>query len=542
MTPLLVILVASLTTGAATEWPTPVVTRIAVRGDTTWFVAPRLHAATTVAYCHVRGAWCRATAPADVVPPDSVEDARLLAMRPGAPQAVGGGWTVACVPSDEDESRCGPAHELRDASGKVVAEEQWAGGVVRAVLAHNSAIALATDRGLAVRDASGRWTRRYWSLRLAGDTLVHALGDEPGGEADDLRALRLVTILDWRVPNPGAFLTAIERADLPFEGEDAEPGVAAPDRAARPLARPALRRPLIEATRRSPHGVNPLILTAVGLLGATEAAPALRALLDGSAPIDSTRGLEAAIALSRLGDPAGGRWLARRVASDSVLDGIPRESAAVASARTRDTAVLRAIVALLRERRVTGRGTFEGTESVRQPLPFETGHALVRALVAYGTRAGWQGALEAVRRHPVLRPALVRGIDSLAAADSVLRDAVVLETARGLDDEGTQRWALEAAVHRLRDARLVDAIVLQLPRGLPGPLYRDAAEALVHLTGRADAPRVPYEITDEQARAAALWWSRWRAQRAASFAPVPYDAGIEAVRRWNLAPARRVAP
>jgi hypothetical protein len=424
--------------------------------------------------------------------------------------------------------------------------------LVQAVGAGDGVVAVASDAGLAVRGADGRWARRYWRLALAGDTIAHELSAAGPEDATGPRALRFLAVQALHVPNPGAFLAALERADLTATvtgyGDAADmPTV---------LATPALAAPLAEAVRLGAATVDPAVLAAVGRLAAradrppaiTAAAlgPPLRALLAGRTPHDD-RAVEAAVTLAHLGDAAAGRWLRAAIASEpaeQVLAGDVRAVAAAAAARAGDAASIPLVVALL-GRDIFPDGVGGSNGSGPAPLSYDTGTALLLALTAHGTAEAWQAATAAVRARPVLRAAYLsaatREADSLLARTPALRDAVVRETIAGLAEGGdAQRAALGTAMTVARHARVVDALVRQLQRGLPAEQFRTAAATLVHLTGRADAPYLGYaDVPPDRARQAAVYWSRWAAGRAPDFTPVAAAVGDTAVDRWT---ARGSAP
>ncbi len=305
------------------------------------------------------------------------------------------------------------------------------GDLVRSVAAQDGIVAVATDGGLAVRGPDGRWTRRYWRLTLSGDSIVHTLAadgpEDPGGP----RALRFLFVRDLHVPNPGAVLAGLGRDDaaagaVPAANPNAGPNDDA-DAAARALATPALLAPLTDAVRRDARAVDPVVLTAVGLLRARDAASALRALLERPTP-EPERAREAAVALARVGDPIGTRWIRARLAAEPAGDAVsfadPRVDAARMAARIRDVGSLPLLASLL-ARDVLPPGVGEQRAVGPQPLAYETGAGLMTALLAYRTPEARRLAAHVVTTRPLLRAAFLAGLDSAALADPAVRGAGV---------------------------------------------------------------------------------------------------------------------
>jgi hypothetical protein len=648
---------AFLLAGPDPTFPTPVVTRIEMRGDTVWFVGGARDGAPPVAYCHVRstGRWCRAMPPASLSPVPPTSGEQVDSLRPGTRLPLAAGWTLSCAASPDDAERCGPRLQLRSPSGQQVSlttrgvgavanavpfstrpgawttrgavlwlglqgystegEEErgglvaldsttgtarwmthrwldaatvtaiapdsaglWIGtahqgeygvygntGLVRhepaagtrparwsrvtaaqgalpddlvhAVAANAGFVAVATSAGLAVRGSDGRWVRRFWHLAMSGDSIVHELALEGPEDPGSARALRFLTVQSLRVPNAGAVLAALERDSIAlYEGVDMASEGPGMDRVAPALAVPALAGPLSDAVRRGAGQVSPIVITAVGLLGAPGVTEALRPVL-ARPDEEGVRTREAAVALARLGDPAGSRWIRARLAAEPGEDHMPfadpRVTAAISAARAQDHGGLPLIVALL-GREILPPGVGGRNDHGPQPINHETGAGLLTALTAYGTPQAWRAAVAAVRARPVLRVAFLAAAsdDSAATSDPMVREAIVRETIAALGETGDgPTIAIRAAVSVARDARVVDALVARLRQGLPAHDYREAIVALVNLTGRHDAPYLDFQFERTTADRAGQFWLRWLGQRGPGVAPVTPDVGREAEMR-----------
>lgn len=388
------LLATALLRGPDPEFFTPRPAAIRIAGDTVWLHARESHDDTPVSACYLMSTrtWCPVTRANYTVPARpalSTRNARLLAAAKRADDAEATAWVLrggtlwAAFPgfSSEGEERRGVLAAIDTATRRIVRYRHaaidfvaitdmvaqgntlWLGsvsegeyglyggnGLIRVDLsgptprfapnqqqsavprtnevlqlgAGSNVVAIITTAGPAVRVGNGAWDWRYWSLGVHGERIGHALTRESTSNPDWMLLLGVARL---GLTSPAPVVRAFKERQWTFDNPDWLPT----DSIARQLiAAGAL--PTIRATLARNDSAHAIVVAAAGFSRDRTLAPLLQARLRRGDP-------EAALALFRLGDPAGMAYL-RRQLDASIGEVIPGRDLGDVLARSRSPEIV----------------------------------------------------------------------------------------------------------------------------------------------------------------------------------------------------------
>ena len=397
------------------------------------------------------------------------------------------------------------------------------GDLIHAVVADRGALWVTSDGGISRLDlATGTWSSAYFTLAMRGDSVVHELTTtRPPHPRTGVTILTLAELLGAprRVFWDAASALPAERFDIFVSLDDEEWDVSAAPAA---LAHPALVPFLREAVRRGGAGRDAAI-EALGLLGTTDALSLVSAAFDsghGSARVT------AALAMARLGDSTGVRYLRNRLA-DTVPTG--------EDDRTIEP-VIHAVVEL-RDR--------EGLRLLGPWLNTPSGApAAFAALADRSDLAGWRMLARRARENASLRSSLLTRV---ARCDSGCSDPVNDPEIRALVGELARRALADPRQSDLFPAGAIavrygdPAFMPYLIGGLTMSMdhYAASVRALIRLTGIDTVPAT-VEPTPEERIRAQRFFAAWWAANQRGFRPVPRPVGEAALLRWYDRPRGRI--
>ena len=432
--------------------------------------------------------------------------------------------------------------------------------------AANDVIAVATDSGLAVADAStGAWRVLWLHEDEVADTTTRWLASDkqaPFPEADTVgagsyvarRGVRLAMDA-LRLPaarrpafraaaqraSPGPFIELAlgyqarrfdERLDVSYlSGADqfVPPSVA--DSLLLPFLSDALAQPLSDDDWADAHWRIALegMMSTPGTAGRRVA----RAILDTTT--DARRGVLIATYLMEAGEASGRRWLLQKLADhDFVLADIQggwRSGLLAVARQAEDTSFSRPLLDLFHDRRLTR--YLAGVVWTRAIHDRSIWVDIVQAAVkdsSLGTMVMKQAAADSgLRFDPRLRPI----IEGLARRMIHLPTDSVARAAFGLD----ARWDVDVAssaadvVKWYRDPATVPDLVRLTQTGTFWDVAA-ASGALVYLTGRSDAPHMFFGDERDLPARVGRFWARWWASTPRPFVPVSESVGAAALKRF----------
>ena len=477
--------------------------------------------------------------------------------------AVAGGHLWIATPEAIVLYRIIPDTGVRPAA----VEATFPRGRITAFAARDNLVAVASDSGLAVADAStGQWRILWLNEDEVADTTTRWLSSEkaaPFPDADTVgfasyvarRGVRVaMDALRLPMAQRPAFRAAAERTSAgPFvevglryqerrfdDRLDAEyiAGVgeyvaqAVTDSVFLPSLAAALAQPLPDDDWSDAH--RRIALDAMMAVPRAAGQRMARAILDTTT--DASRGVLIAESLMEARDASGGQWLLKKLTDhDFVASDIParRNSGLLAAAQqAEDTSFNRPLVELLLDPRLTRHlAGVVWTRAIHHPSLWID---IVRAAAkdsSLATMVMKQASVDsALRFDPQLRPT----IEGLARRMIQLPRDSASRAPFGLD----ARWDIDVVssavdvVKWYRDPATIPDLVRLTQTGSFWDVAA-ASGALVYLTGRFDAPHMFFGDQPDLPARVGRFWNRWWATATKPFVPVSASVGAAALKRFS---------